>query len=461
MPKVKVGVAWRRDGRNAAHAGDLAVFQHPGLADKVQVFTLAWAGADTATGLTKGELKDMDLLVIPGGPHANATQIPEAGAAPSNAPRAGSTAYAAERATSELDLIEQARTLGMPILALCGGSWRLVENYGGQTVELAALDHEGKILSSGRRDANRRRHAGNMDNVRTEFKHGAQIRPGSMLQSALAPKLGKAPARSSYTDPKHKTPETRPHGPTELNVNSVHWAAIRTGAMGTRTGVPARPYAIVPNNMLEMSAMDNSKLKTPEAVESRHGAPVMGVQWHPEYQLPVAGGEHPLSRLANLRLIQWMVEAGNAYRTHKDAMEELLGSKHADREAVKSSTVTNVTFAGANRTHTGATGRGPGASKITKHTDDTATDTFTMSEQAVRKYLFDRGRKGKLFLTPVELYNLAVGAPLSRFRVVAQPGEEQEPDTLTKAPVIAFMNSRPEFRKYCNAETKKVVLAWS
>jgi gamma-glutamyl-gamma-aminobutyrate hydrolase PuuD len=432
MAKVKVGVAWRRDGQNQAHLGDLAVFDHSGLAGEVEVYSLAWHGAATGNGLRLSDLADMDLLVIPGGPHANATQIPVIDEPVANKPEGGTATYADQRARSELDLIERARTLGMPILALCGGSWRLIENYGGATVELAALDENGKLLttSGNPNDTARKRHAGNMQNVATQFKHETEIWPDSLLQNAT----GFKPSKTEPT----------------MWVNSVHWAVARTQRMGVRDGLARQPYPVVPNNMLMMSARDPSALQTSEAVESRHGAPVIGVQWHPEYQLPRPGGQNPLSRAANLALLQWMIRAGRAYRAHRDGIKALLTHFGAGPTPTVGS-AQGVRFGGAPQ-HTGDPGVGPLAREIPRHKDDQETGDFGRAELAVRRYLFGLGRKpGKLFLTPVELFNLATGAPLSRIR---------DAEECRKGPVVAFMNANVWAQKYCNEEDKKKIAAW-
>lgn len=448
MAKVKVGVAWRRDQNNVAHQGDLDVFQHPSLRDLVDVYTLAWDGAAFG-GVRTGELKDMDLLVIPGGPHSNDKQIPVIGKEKDNAPKPNTATYAGQRAKSELDLIEQARTVGMPILALCGGSWRLVQNYGGETVEVAALDADGKFLQAGSNTDARKHHAGNMNNVKTEFKHSAEIRPGSLLQSATGLPTG----------PKGAAPQ--------MEVNSVHWAVVRTGSMETRPGLGARPFAIVPNNMLTMSARDTSAQQTSEAVESQHGAPVLGVQWHPEYQLPTTGGPKPpapqqAARAANLALLQWMIKAAQAYRVHRDSMTLILANANAARPEMAG--LSRVSFKGA-PVHLGEPGTPskagarlgePGEPSkpavIPKHKLDKNPVPASLSEAAVRAYIFNLGRQpGKIFLQPMELYNLAVGAPLSRVR---------DPEELKKGPVVNFMIKNVWAQKYCSPTDKTAIEKW-
>jgi gamma-glutamyl-gamma-aminobutyrate hydrolase PuuD len=423
MPKVKIGVAWRRDGNGVAHLGDLGVFDHPGLKGEVDVYSLDWSGAPISGNLKRGTLSDMDLLIIPGGPHANATQIPVIDQEVQNQPKGQTEDYAKARAKSELNLIEQARTLGMPILALCGGSWRLVENYGGSTVELAALDNSGKFRTNGPpNNSARTRHAGNMNDVKTEFKHPLAVRPKSLLETAMS---------------ESKNP------PTDMQVNSVHWAVVRTSGMGTRPGLGQQRFSVVPNEMLQQSGRDPLSLGTTEAVESVHGAPVLGVQWHPEYQLPESGGQHPGSRAANLALIKWMIEAGRTYRRHREVIAELLNGGTPK-------TAQNVRFRGA-PVHTGAPGAAPAARTIPRHRDDSDTAQRASAELAVRRYLFDRGRKDSLFLTPVELFNLSSGASLSYLR---------EPDELKKKSVVNFMNKNEWAQKYCSNGSKQEIINW-
>ncbi|MBS8228948.1 gamma-glutamyl-gamma-aminobutyrate hydrolase family protein [Vannielia litorea] len=442
---INIGVTWRRDGRNVAHRGDLAVFDHIDLRGDLAVFSLAWDGADTPDDLNLGELGDMHLLVVPGGPHANDTQIPTVkmnrGRAvalnPANAPRPGGTAtYARERAQSELDLIEQARMLGMPILALCGGSWRLVENYGGSTIELAALDRDGKVMTSGFTKSNRTRHAGAMDNVSSEFKHGIHTRPGSLLEDAT----GRAGVRKGLEEG-----ETMP----EMHVNSVHWSAVRTGNMGTRPGMAPQPFDVTPNNMLQKSAVDSGKPGTSEAVESAAGAPVIGAQWHPEYQLPTheEDEEHPTSRANNLALIQYMIDAAKAYQSHRASVEALIerfgrGAPIGRAEGVR--------FSGA-PAHTGATPGAPmPASSIPRHASDRASHhNMAGAEKAVRAYLFGLGRDRNLFLTPYELLNLALGAPLSTFRTKKDRSGKR---------ISSFMFKNVWARKYCSQDDKDMIL---
>ncbi|QDC09910.1 hypothetical protein FHY55_11935 [Oceanicola sp. D3] len=446
MPgNINIGVTWRRDGRNAAHRGDLAVFDHIALRRDIETFTLAWDEADTADDVRLGELANMHLLVVPGGPHANDTQIPTVKTngrgrpvtqAKDNVAKGNAAAYASQRAQSELDLIEKARVLGMPILALCGGSWRLVENYGGSTIELAALGRDGKIMQAGASSGNRTRHAGPMNRVETQFKHPLETRPGSLLEDAT----GRTKARADLK-PGQKLPE--------MHANSVHWAAVRTRSMGTRPDLQEQPYEVAPNNMLNMSARDPSALKTSEAVESAHGAPVIGAQWHPEYQLPTGADdeEHPTSRAANLRLIQYMIEAASAYKVHRETVE-LLIKRHKRKTPIGNASA--VRWRGA-PVHTSATpGRPARPASIPRHKEDTENPAWkSRSELLVRAYLYNLGRKENLYLTPDEMLNLALGAPLPAFRLK---------QLRHGAPIAAFLEKNVWAGKYLKAEDKRTVL---
>jgi hypothetical protein len=218
--------------------------------------------------------------------------------------------------------------------------------------------------------------------------------------------------------------------------------------MGVRNGLNAQPFEVVPNNLLKVSAKDPSALGTSEAVESQHGAPVIGVQWHPEYQLPQTGGQQTQSRLANLNLLRWMIEAGRAYRVHRNAMQKVLDLFGGGQLK----TASGVQFQGA-PVHTGdRPGAPPPARAIPQHKDDTLDTTgFAKAEMAVRRYLFGLGRKGKLFLMFVEVFNLSTGAPLPRLH---------EPEDLRPGPVITFMKANVWAQKYCNEEAKQAILQW-
>jgi gamma-glutamyl-gamma-aminobutyrate hydrolase PuuD len=321
---IILGVAWRRDGQNEAHKMDLARMEglSKGISDNIRIEarTLAWAGAEKWTGTKNANslhavnLLDVDVLVIPGGPHANATQINALGGDIKNQARSHAREYAEARATSELHLISQARRLGMPILALCGGSWRLLESYGGTTIELGSLTTKGRITENAKEVGKlSKRHASPMDQV-TALKHDVKIASNSMLHVAIMGNQHKC---------KPGAIELPKKADLTMAVNSVHWAVAREQSMGGTGQSPAQTYPLVPGDQLEVNARDTGGGRTVEGFESKHGAPTFGLQWHPEYQYDI--GDESGQPMWNQRALLYIAKAGQAYRRRRlmtDALDK-------------------------------------------------------------------------------------------------------------------------------------------
>ncbi|HUA58922.1 MAG TPA: gamma-glutamyl-gamma-aminobutyrate hydrolase family protein [Verrucomicrobiae bacterium] len=414
---VKVGVTWRRDAQDAAHQGDLEALQSVGDSELIlDLYSMVWTGAPTSNKYTlkQAKLEDIDVLVIPGGPHANQSQVsltltqdfPD----PKNAPSSSAKGYADARATSELDLMERARYLGMPILAFCGGSWRLLQNYGGQTIEVGSLTMEGKIPATAQPKFNKGlsdRHNGNMANVASEFKHGVRVEPRSMLGGAINPPTPQVEGQTLM--PSQRVPT----GPLTLQANSVHWAVAREGSMGKLPKETSAPYqGIDPGGLLQVNARDSGPANTVEGFEGRTGAPVLGTQWHPEYLLPTDNpprgetAQQTTSRQVNYQAIRYILEAGAAYRARCNAVKairEQLGFTGAESKA-------NVHFP--------ETSKGSGV-RVASGPQQVPS---TITAESVTKYL--KGlKRNPPFLKWPEWKNLMNGRPLSQ---PSEPGEQPD-----------------------------------
>jgi gamma-glutamyl-gamma-aminobutyrate hydrolase PuuD len=411
MP-VKVGVAWRRDGSEGAHIGDL---QAMGSLPNVEVYSLIWSGAKHNNALREATIDEIDVLVIPGGPSANWTQVSLTDQTPKNWPSPNSKEYANDRAYSELDLIEQARYFGMPILALCGGSWRLVQNYGGQTIELGSLNNQGKIPVKPRYNKElNNRHAGNMELVKTEFKHPASVVQGTMLNGAINKPI---PKNSSNGSASQRVPKAN----TQLQVNSVHWAVAYEGTMGNVQNSPVY-QGIDPGGHLQVNARDSGPGGTVEGFEAKHGAPVLGVQWHPEYQLPLTGNganheslEQRKSRQMNLALIEYIVSAGSAYRARRNMLSEI----EKDFQKHDSSKIQYPNQKGG-QYRAEAEKKTPVLSTPLAPDEKSAPGNVSTKEKLVRLYLHNLKRT-PWTLQPAEWMNLIDGRPLSGFREKPSP----------------------------------------
>lgn len=349
---LKVGVSFRTDGRGTAHFGyDLkGIAAMNGLLPvdspvRIEGVTLPGGAQGEATPeriAGRTELADIDMLYIPGGPTANDTQVgndsEETGfkrAVPVAEPdeKAGKKkkdAYRvyrehASRSPYELELIRQARLKGIPILAVCGGSLRLLESYGGRSRTLPVAPRAVHTAGFGP-------------------SHRVRIAPGSLLGSVVG-------------DAK------QPAGPVVLEgVNSTHWATADTDAGGKlikRTSGASTTSASAsgdsgtepgsnPADLLDVvawaqmpeekqdavaasdantgaSASEEKKQDSVEAFEAKAGAPVWGIQWHPETYLegmPGYADATPENRKVSADLFRFMADAARAAHNRQRLVEE-------------------------------------------------------------------------------------------------------------------------------------------
>ncbi|MEN7431169.1 MARTX multifunctional-autoprocessing repeats-in-toxin holotoxin RtxA [Chromobacterium sp. TRC.1.1.SA] len=331
MPKeLRIGVSFRTDGNGKAHLEhDLKAIEalnqlknkdgEPLFPFKIVPVTLPVGASGSATPDRKAAWSDLDginLLYIPGAPTASDVQVgssspsspsyteelnfnrqmrPEPPSKPDEpeAPDASASKkrqnkYNAElaqykkklaqyevqqgqfekqlakferingehqsRSAYELRLLEIARARGIPVMAVCAGSWRLLEAYGGAVRTL-------------RRTSSRDNHKASGQNP-WQLEHQLRLMEGKIPSQVMGSQVD---ADSNVE-----------------GVNSTHWAV--PVHEDTPDGPKLRDGAGTPSRWLSISAEDPDT-KTVEAYESRHGAPVMGLQWHPEAYLPGMLGE--------------------------------------------------------------------------------------------------------------------------------------------------------------------------
>ncbi|QRP62626.1 gamma-glutamyl-gamma-aminobutyrate hydrolase family protein [Rhodanobacter sp. FDAARGOS 1247] len=333
LPTVRIGVCFRTDGGGAVHGdhdvkGLLAINDLiPGPGCRVVCVPLPAGASGPVTPnrdafCSFNELDGIDLLYIPGAPAAPASQSAtsqhldrsseernfnrkldpgpdrpggrKAGAAYDKALR--EFTEAASRAPYEARLLDIARVRGIPVLAICAGSWRLLESYGGK-VRTLPLAERGKHKS-----------------VSTQasdvwgLSHGVRISPETMVGD---------------------------RGGKLSGINSTHWAVacIRYNAKRNDFGLaPVDPSAVDPDKMLEISAFCDDPLSaTVEAFETRFGAPQIGIQWHPETYMPGMPGQAQGSvggRIHAQRLFLFIVGAALTAQQRRAGIAKAL-----DREA--------------------------------------------------------------------------------------------------------------------------------
>lgn len=160
-----------------------------------------------------------------------------------------------ERATRdpfEQMAVRHARNTGMPVMAVCAGSWRLLSAYGGCPETIPAderLRHQDRL---------------------SEPAHSLLVHADTHLNAALGRGVRCGWVRGA---------------------NSTHWAAAardpeQPNQLLQRPDAPNEPHDPIAHQELQISAMDWVGRGVPEAIESRHGAPIVGIQSHPEYFLP-------------------------------------------------------------------------------------------------------------------------------------------------------------------------------
>jgi gamma-glutamyl-gamma-aminobutyrate hydrolase PuuD len=193
------------------------------------------------------------------------------------------------REAFELKIIRIAKEHGIPLLAVCAGSWRLTNAHGSKTYAVPLQDvpmHE------------------EWATVRMPDKL-THLRPGTMLhnihleaqrsRTILFSADGKAQKKLG------RTVNNSPFNPNTLPVNTTHWRVSPTPESQLGTEFNAR---------FETSALD-ARHGTVEGYESKHGVPTMAVQWHPEYVIP------------QIRKPDGSTMILEAYKTHRNILDTL------------------------------------------------------------------------------------------------------------------------------------------
>lgn len=338
LPTVRIGVCFRTDGSGKVHGGhdvkglmainDLV----PGPGCHVTCIALP-RGASGGTTPTRNadcsldELNGIDLLYVPGAPAApvsqTATSVDPARALeeanfnrksdpgdlrPEGKKKGEEFDKAkrefiefASRAPYEARLINIARVRGIPVLAICAGSWRLVESYGGK---VRTLPIEGPGPKVAVRERDKHKTTSTSAEAVWGLSHGVNMKGQTMVGD---------------------------RGGHLSTINSTHWAVACTRYNVKRKELglaPIDPGGADPDKMLEISAFCDDPLSaTVEAFETRFGAPQIGIQWHPETYMPGMLGEKQGSaggRIHAQRLFLFIVGAAlTAHRRKAGIAKEL------------------------------------------------------------------------------------------------------------------------------------------
>ncbi|MCA1325614.1 gamma-glutamyl-gamma-aminobutyrate hydrolase family protein [Herbaspirillum sp. alder98] len=219
------------------------------------------------------------LLVVPGGPTSMSREVlgqpgvpgsahGEQGASLRYPPKTGRENSTRERANHQANLLRQARNTGQPTLGICGGSWHLAAAFGGNTVTSPEFEA---------------RHTADMPSLIPVARPNAEpamgVAHGTIMQHPVTVEAG-----SLLADAMKLSGEG-----LDINANSVHWAEVlsKPGSHGETVAIAGTDpmSALQTDALLKVTARvrsDNPGEATIEGFEARHGAPVVGVQHHPE-----------------------------------------------------------------------------------------------------------------------------------------------------------------------------------
>ncbi|HUX79980.1 MAG TPA: gamma-glutamyl-gamma-aminobutyrate hydrolase family protein [Alphaproteobacteria bacterium] len=261
---------------------------------KQQTFNLPYGKEDKETQkklppMIEGWDENGGLLFIPGRPRIDASRT---------------------REVFEQKIIRRAMLTGRPILAVCGGAWRLWEAYGGTTKEIKDHNYSGGML--------RLNECGVVTyNIPI---HDIKTVPHTLLTSIMN---------------KNSAQEVR------KAVNSVHWLAPDDNASVTLPSnkdqhthfkalyellqVSARSIA---NPNISLKTRQGEVMKpeeeTVEAFETLRGSPIVGIQWHPEAYCRYKEGTNIYYDSKHNSILKFMADAGDAYAARRRMTKEFM-----------------------------------------------------------------------------------------------------------------------------------------
>lgn len=271
---------------------------------------------------TEGKSGD-GLLVVPGGP----VSLPGEQPAMRFPPKSGREESALARNEHQAYILRDARNTGQPVLAICGGSWHTVQAFGGNTQTSPEFEAKHVADMPFFDPANK---TGLSVAHHKVAQHGAQMVRDSLLGHIIDPPVRNQPV---HIDEQNARP------PLHVNINSVHWAhaMARLDSSGQLQLEGRDPMAVdsrqgtATSELLAINTLANDDELGPtvEGFEARHGAPVIGVQHHPEALAgrPVDSTAYPTAQYTaelgqSSRLMNYMAKAGDAFLARRNMTRE-------------------------------------------------------------------------------------------------------------------------------------------
>lgn len=218
------------------------------------------------------------------------------------------------RLAHEYKVIREALNRGQPIIGICAGSWRLYEQLYTWTkfpkklresaVDLSKWHKKIGTLTDVTDHSYSRMICLDVNGVKASYNvqiHNIFINKASLLEASM------------------KTPYSLKNADRTQTVNSVHWKAVNKDKLPKNIVISAKAIKC---SDIHKKTRQGDKMKPQkdiaEAFENVHGAPLLGIQWHPE-------GYDVNTPHANL--IKYMVLAGNAYAAKRKMLIELKSTK--------------------------------------------------------------------------------------------------------------------------------------
>lgn len=204
------------------------------------------------------------------------------------------------RTNYENKIIRDAINRGRPILGICAGSWQLWNSF----YNLKKNEEEHVDAT---RDVNDHNNGSGMPRVRPDGKikyniqiHKVSIQPKTILAASIGGNIN--------------------NDTISLTVNSVHWRAPDENKLPDTLVVNAKSLKNdKPIKVARLGEID-PEVNIIEGFETKDGAPVLGIQWHPEAYN--ANDPQQLQPQQHRKLLQYMAKAGDAYSTKQKMLTE-------------------------------------------------------------------------------------------------------------------------------------------
>lgn len=197
------------------------------------------------------------------------------------------------RLAHEKQAIKIARLTGQPMLGICAGSWRIWQHMGGSLIQVTDHSYGGGMLRLSKKDGKTVGYNKQVHNIRIEAH--------SLLELSMKKGAQELPER--------------------ISVNSVHWKAVDPNSTPSSLQIGAWSERI-PGLVIgkrQKNQFYQPQEATPEAFESKFGAPILGIQWHPE---GYNHGDSKWDSSPHIRLLTYMAKAGDAFAAKRVMLQE-------------------------------------------------------------------------------------------------------------------------------------------